>query len=138
MNLEKVFKNLILINLAVFVIIIIGVFFVPEEITAIQYQLDSDIFNSDSNAMISLILPMSILVIYPINLFLLYRFIGFGKPLFTIMFIIDVVYSLSSGPFVADAFLGTIDYLDSAMMGAILVFLYFTPIKDKFIYSLRK
>ena len=73
MNLEKVFKNLILINLAVFVIIIIGVFFEPEEITAIQYQLDSDIFNSDSNAMISLILPISILVIYPINLFLLYR-----------------------------------------------------------------
>ena len=51
------------------------------------------------------------------------------------MFIIDVVFYLTSGPFIADAFLGTIDYVDSVITGAILVFLYLTPIKDKFIKS---
>ena len=132
MDLEKIFKNLILINLAIYVILIISIFFEPEEITAIKDQLGFGIFDSDSGAIIGGIIAIAILVIYPINLFLLYRFISFGKPLYTIMFIVTVAYSLSSGPYILDAFSGAMDLLDSAMYGAILVFLYFTPIKDKF------
>ena len=90
MDLEKIFKNLILINLAIYVILIISIFFEPEEITAIKDQLGFGIFDSDSGAIIGGIIAIAILVIYPINLFLLYRFISFGKPLYTIMFIVLV------------------------------------------------
>ena len=132
MNLEKVFKNLILVNSVIYAIIIISLFFEPEEITTIQDQLGFGIFDSDSGVVIGGIISLAILVVYPINFFLLYRFISFGKALYTITFIVSVVYSLSSGPYIIDAFSGALDLLDTAMCGSILVFLYFTPIKNKF------
>ena len=72
------------------------------------------------------------LLIYLINLFLLYKFKSIGKQLYLILFIVFMVLILLSPPSAMDPLLYTLDGLGMANSGAILVFLYFTPIKKEF------
>ena len=130
MDLEKVFKNIILLDFALFVLILISIFIEPEEITNIYDSLDGGILG-DSDAF--LFIALGFLIVYPINLILLYKFVSFGKALYLILFILSIIMSLSMGPTIATAFAYTLDCLNAATGGAILVLLYFSPIKDKFI-----
>ena len=130
MDLEKIFKNLILLDFALFVLILISIFIEPEEITNIYDSLDGGILG-DSDAF--LFIALGFLIVYPINLILLYKFVSFGKALYLILFILSIIMSFSMGPTIATAFAYTIDWLNGATGGAILVLLYFSPIKDKFI-----
>lgn len=128
MTLERIFKNFILVEVSLLFFVIVVVIFEPEEITKISEGLSSGIFDND----LAIIIVIPILILYCVDLFLLYRFVYFGKTLFLILFIVFIFLLLFSGPSVSSPLGYTIDLLEGATNGAILVFLYFTPIKDKF------
>ena len=126
MNLKTIFKRLILLDLSLMILIIVTFFFESAEVADFNRYFENDF----SNAMV---IVFSIgLLIYLINLFLLYKFKSIGKQIYLILFIVLGVLSLLSPPDAMDSWLRVLDGLGMANSGAILVFLYFTPIKKEF------
>lgn len=128
MSLERIFKNLILAEFSLFVLLGFAVFYEPEELITLSENLGSGILDNDLGGIISI----AFIIIYLVDLFLLYRFVNLAKFLFLLLFIVAIFLSLFSGPDLSTPLLNVLDWLDGAINGAILVFLYFTPIKDKF------
>ena len=133
MDLEKIFKNFIIADLIVFVIFFINEFFYKsEEVSTISDQLSFGIFDSETGAFLGFGFFVIMIILYLISLFLLYRFMSFGKPLFTFVIIAILLVSIFSGPTISTALGSVIDSIEYIIEGAILTLLYFTPIKDKF------
>ena len=128
MDLEKVFRNLILADLAILVAMVIATATEPEYITALVEQVDQGIYDTGAGMMFALVF----LIVYLVNLFMLYKYISFGKTLYLILFGISIVLSLMSGTVVSSAFQETLAWLGGAVSGAILILLYYSPIKSKF------
>ena len=129
MDLEKVFKNIVLLDLAIFVLLFVSIVIEPEEIASISESLDTGIW--DENTII--VIFLGFLIVYLINLILLYKFISFGKVLYLILFILGIALSFTTGPVIFSSFTYNLDWISGASSGAILVLLYFSPIKDKFV-----
>ena len=72
MDLEKVFKNIVLLDLAIFVLLFVSILIEPEEIASISESLDTGIW--DENTII--VIFLGFLIVYLINLILLYKFIS--------------------------------------------------------------
>ena len=135
MNLEKLFKNLVLLNLIITPLIFVFLFFEPLEVTNVSDTFDLTIFGdsvTDSFIIGFAFAAILYVIAYIVALILLYRFVNFGKKLFLILFILSFVILLLSGPTITTNFVMFLEYLMAATDGAILVLLYFTPIKDKF------
>ena len=128
MDLEKVFRNLILADLAILVAMVIATFNESDYITALVEQVDQGIYDTGAGMMFALVF----LIVYLVNLFMLYKYVSFGKTLYLILFGISIVLSLMSGTVVSSAFQETLAWLGGAVSGAILVLLYYSPIKSKF------
>ena len=79
-----------------------------------------------------LIIGGILMLIYLINLLLLYKFKSIGKQIYLILFILIIVLSLLLPPSATDSWLYVLDGLGWATSGAILVLLYFSPIKKEF------
>ena len=79
-----------------------------------------------------LIIGGILMLIYLINLFLLYKFKSIGKQIYIILFIVLLVLSLLLPPNAMDSWLYVIDGLGWTTEGAILILLYFSPIKKEF------
>ena len=134
MDLEKIFKNFIIADLIVFVIFFVNEFFYQsEEVSTISDQLSFGIFDSETGALLGFGFFVIMIILYLISLFLLYRFMSFGKPLYTFVIIAIILVSIFSGPTISTGLGGAIDWIETLIEGAILTFLYFSPIKDKFI-----
>lgn len=128
MDLEKIFKQLILLDLALFVLIFLSVFFEPKEVTNLYYQLPEGFLYTNLGAIISLILSVA----YLVNLYLLYKFISFGKPLYVALLALSIPIIYLSGIDIASPTQYFLDWIGGMTSGAILVFLFFSPIKNKF------
>ena len=128
MDLEKVFRNLILADLAILVAMVIATATEPEYITALVEQVDQGIYDTGAGMMFALLF----LVVYLVNLFMLYKYVSFGKTLYLILFGISIVLSLMSGTVVSSAFQETLAWLGGVVSGGILILLYYSPIKSKF------
>ena len=128
MDLEKVFRNLILADLAILVAMVIATVTEPDHITALLEQVDQGIYDTGAGMMFALLF----LVVYLVNLFMLYKYVSFGKTLYLILFGISIVLSLMSGTVVSSAFQETLAWLGGTVSGAILILLYYSPIKTKF------
>ena len=126
MDLKKIFKRLILLDLLLILLIVASVFFESKEVTDFNTYFENDY----SNAL--LIIYGIGLLIYLINLFLLYKFKSIGKQIYLVLFIVFVILNLILPPHATDSLLYVLDGLGWANSGAILVFLYFTPIKKEF------
>ena len=126
MNLKIIFKRLILLDLLLLLLIIASLFFESKEVTDFNTYFENDY----SNALLIIYGIGSL--IYLINLFLLYKFKSIGKQIYLILFIVLLVLSLLSPPFAMDSWLYVVDGLGMANSGAILVLLYFSPIKKEF------
>ena len=127
---KKIFRKLILIELALIVLMLISIFIESEEIAYMNEQLSSGF--SDVYILIGGIFAVIVLLMYLVNLFLLYKFKNIGKPMYLALFLVMALGSLLGGPIVHEPSDYLIDGLGWAMSGAILVFLYFTPIKKEF------
>ena len=124
MNIKEVFKRTIILDVILIVLVFLSVMFDSEAITQFNntYPL--------SNAV--LFIGIAYLIAYIINLYFLYTFKKIGKQMYLVLFIIGAILVLVSGPLASNAFASFLDFFASAITGAILVFLYFTPIKKEF------
>ena len=134
MNLEKVFKNLIIILLALIVLLTISVFYQSDAISDFNENTPFGIFDrmGELGLLLGLLIEVIISVFYFISLYLLYKFKPFGKKLFVYVFIISAIVGFFTGPLASNAFVLSLGILIIALEGAIIAFLYFTPIKEKF------
>ena len=125
MNLKIIFKRLILLDLSLLILMIIAVFYESEVVVAFNESVNpsSDISN---------MLDWIALILLLVNLYLLYKFKSIGKQMYLFLFIIGSILSLLMGINAADPIFYLLDGFGWACSGAILVFLYFTPIKKEF------
>ena len=126
MNLKTIFKRLILLDLLLIILLVVSVFFESEEVADFNKYFESEFLNS------LLIIFGILMLIYLINLFLLYKFKSIGKQMYLILTILLIVLTLLSPQSAMDPWLYVIDGLGWATSGAILVLLYFSPIKKEF------
>ena len=126
MNLKTIFKRLILLDLLLIVLIIASFFLESAEVADFNRYFENDFSNA-----IFIIFGIALLI-HLINLFLLYKFKSIGKQIYLILFIVLVILNLILPPHATDSLLYVLDGLGWANSGAILVFLYFTPIKKEF------
>ena len=127
MNLKTIFKRLIQVDLSIFILAIIAVFFESEIVVSFNESVNP------SNEMDGIlgIIALFFLAIYLVNLYLLYKFKNIGKQMYLFLFIFISIFSLLMGINAYDPIFYLIDGLGWAISGAILVFLYFTPIKEE-------
>ena len=140
MNLDKIFKNTILLYVLSTVVFVVVSFtleknFLGEELYLIDSEIDLFIIPDLEETIFILILFLISLITFAINiisLYFLYNFKPIGKKLYVyslaVMFILFIFNKgdVLSGP------LQSIDYFGSLLEGIIICFLYFTPIKEKF------
>ena len=126
MNLEKVFKNSILIFGAVFIVLflksLMGITYMNQELY--DYQLN----NVSSKDFVVLIIA----IINIISLFFLYSFKRIGKIIFASTFILLILSGLLLNEIIFDGTDYFLDGLHTALGSIIFFMLYFSPIKDKF------
>ena len=124
MNIKEVFKRTIILDVILIVLVIFSLMFDSEAIT----QFNNTYPLSDAISFLFVVY----LIAYIINLYFLYTFKKIGKQMYLVLFIIGAMVVLISGSYASNAFTSFVDFLASAITGAILVFLYFTPIKKEF------
>ena len=121
---EKIFKNIILTQLALMV-------------TGVAIAIANESGNSvEEDLSFSLIETISVIIglIYLFSLFMLYKFKSVGKKLFVSTFVLSIVIILFE-PVDYSNYTPVISALENLLYvvdGVILATLYFTSIKDKF------
>ena len=128
MNLKIIFKRLILLDLSLMVLIFISAFFQSEIVVAFNEGINQSNNMNDMLGVIALVF----LILYLANLYLLYKFKNIGKQMYLFLFILGSILVLLMGIGAYDPVSYLLDGLSWANSGAILVFLYFTPIKKEF------
>jgi tryptophan-rich sensory protein len=126
-NLDLIFKRLVLIDVAIISFFIALAVFIPESDVVSDFNL-----NIPEQHNFYYILIFVWLIIFYISIYLLYNFKPLGKQLYLANFIFVILLDLFGGPVALDEWVYVIDILTSALSGAILVLLYFSPLKKKF------
>jgi hypothetical protein len=126
MDLKDTFKKLILLNLFLLITIIFFAIFTDQSEQVLNF------YEKQETSDFVLIFTLIYIFIYFSSCFLLYKFKKIGKILYLISFILLGIITLVDGPAALDSLIYLIDGLSMATSGAILTFLYFTPIKKEF------
>ena len=128
MNLENIFRYLVLANLGIFVLIIMSSYSQNSLILEYSQNLEPGFFDTQ----LGLVLVLLILLMYLIAIYCLYNFIPLGKSLF-LYTIISYIFCLYFGKIqIIGQITYILQYLGTLTDGAILTLLYFSPIKLKF------
>jgi len=126
MNLKTLFKKLVLANL------FISIIFVITSLTESESGIVISFNQSFELPEIIFYLILIWIFVYFINIYFLYNFKKIGKPIFLILFLTSIFLTLISGPIAMDPWFYAFDGLGMSINGAILLMLYYTPIKKKF------
>jgi len=124
------FKNLILIDFGVLILIVISSIYQPQEITNIYNALNDGLLSNFDD--ISRIVSLGLFLLYLITLNLLYRFISYGKQLYLFLIITGLLFNYLNGSVIYTSFGGLLDQIGGIISGAILILLYYSPIKNNF------
>ncbi|MDC3178570.1 hypothetical protein OBA41_04540 [Pelagibacteraceae bacterium] len=130
MEIEKVFKNLILADFIIIILMVISSMYQPDEISNIYKNLNDGLLSNFEN--FSRIVSISLFFLYLFTLNLLYRFISYGKTLYFFLVIAGLMLNYFSGSVIYSAFSGILDQVGGIITGAILILLFFSPIKNNF------
>ena len=128
MNLKITFKRLILLDLSILILAIISIFYESELVVAFNESANPPNDMTQTLGVIAIIF----FLLYLVNLYLLYKFKNIGKQMYLFLFILGSVLVLLMGINASDPIFYLLDGLGWTCSGAILVFLYFTPIKKEF------
>ena len=130
MEIEKIFKNLILIDFVILILIVIISFYQSNQYSEVYQYLDKGLFANYGNfkSIISIIL----FFLYLFTLNLLYRFIYYGKSLYLFIIVAGLLLNYFNGSVIYTAYGGILDQIGGIISGAILVLLYFSPVKENF------
>ena len=131
MEIEKIFKNLILADFIVIILMVISSMYQPSEISNLYENLNDGLLSNFEN--FSRIVSISLFFLYLFTLNLLYRFISYGKSLYLFLVVAGLVLNYFSGSVIFTAFGGMLDQIGGLISGAILILLYFSPIKNNFL-----
>ena len=99
-------------------------------ISNLNENLDDGLLSNFEN--FSRIVSISLFFLYLFTLNLLYRFISYGKPLYLFLVVAGIVLNYFSGSVIFTAFSGMLDQIGGLISGAILILLYFSPVKENF------
>ena len=140
MNLEKIFKNTILLYFLLTVVFLVISFtleknFLGEELYIIDSEIDLFIIPALEESIFILIWFLVGLVTFTINilsLYFLYYFKPIGKKLYIYSLIVIFIFIIFTKGDVISGPLQLMDYFGSLLEGIIICFLYFTPIREKF------
>ena len=130
MEIEKLFKNLILIDFGVLILIVISSLYQPQVITDMSDALNDGLLANFED--ISRIVSLVLFFLYLITLNLLYRFISYGKPLYLFLIVSGLLFNYLNGSVIYTSFGGLLDQVGGITSGAILILLYYSPIKNNF------
>jgi hypothetical protein len=133
MKIEKIFKYFILSGGIVILLNTSSFLFETSEVLKLWDTVDMGILFVEGYETFVDIFLGTYLIVYYLCLVLLYRFVSFGKPLFIGLCVCTGILKLCLGTLVMSSVYVFIDWLDCMIQGGTLVFLYFTPIKDKFL-----
>ena len=130
MEIEKIFKNLILIDFVILILIVISSFYQSNQYSEVYQYLDKGLLANYGNfkSIISIIL----FFLYLFTLNLLYRFIYYGKSLYLFIIVAGLLLNYFNGSVIYTAYGGILDQIGGIISGAILVLLYFSPVKENF------
>ena len=128
MNLKTIFKRLVLLDLSILILSAISIFFESD----VVINFNESVHPPNSMDGILGVIALIFLVSYLINLYLLYKFKNVGKQMYLFLFIFMLILTLLVGTNAYGPIVSVIDGLGWTISGAILVFLYFTPIKKEF------
>ncbi len=140
MNLEKIFKNTILLYFLSTVVFLVISFtleknFLGEKLYLIDSEIDLFIIPALEESIFILIWFLVALIAFTINilsLYFLYYFKPIGKKLYIYSLIVLFILFIFDKGDVISGPLQLMDYFGSLLEGIIICFLYFTPIKEKF------
>ena len=121
-----IFKRLILTYLLIALFFIIAPFFVSQSLKVSYFNNSVDRDNA------YYLLYIVWMIVSLVNLYLLYTFKKPGKQLFMIVFLASIALTLFGGPVASDPIYYTLEGLGLAIVGALLIMLYYTPISNKF------
>ena len=121
-----IFKRLILTYLLIALFFIIAPFFVSQSLKVSYFNNSVDRNNAYN------LLYITWMIVSLVSLYLLYTFKKPGKQLFTIVFLTSSALTLFGGPVASDPIYYTLEGLGLAIVGALLIMLYYTPISKKF------
>ena len=121
-----IFKRLILTYLLIALFFIIAPFFVSQSLKVSYFNNSVDRNNAYN------LLYIVWIIVSLVNLYLLYTFKKPGKQLFMIVFLASIALTLFGGPVASDPIYYTLEGLGLAIVGAILIMLYYNPISKKF------
>ena len=128
MNLEKVFKYLIIANIFLFISIIFSFKYQSTTLIELSKNLDKGFFDSS----IGLVTVIFILILYLFAIYCLYNFKKFGKNLFLYVVILYIFCILFGKIQILNPITYSLQYIATLTDGAILTLVYFSSIKDKF------
>tara|TARA_Y100000590_G_scaffold412930_1_gene508287 strand:- start:301 stop:693 length:393 start_codon:yes stop_codon:yes gene_type:complete len=128
MNLKTIFKRLVLLDLLILILIFVAAFNESELVVAFNESINPP---NDKDGILGIIAILAI-ALYFLNLYLLYKFKNIGKQMYLFLFIFMSIFSLLLGTNAYDPIFYLLDGLGWAISGAILVLLYFSPIKKEF------
>ena len=129
--LENIFKNLLIAQILLIILIgvkaVFGFTLLNEELYLISYNLPSPILDIYAGFLFIIFLVIALTALY-----LLFNFKKIGRNIFLFLIIFGTLVGLFMGPTIADPIDYLLEYLLAVADGAILVFIYFSPLKDKF------
>ena len=130
MEIEKIFKNLILIDFVILILIVISSFYQSNQYSEVYQYLDKGLLANYGN--LKSIISIILFFLYLFTLNLLYRFIYYGKSLYLFIIVAGLLLNYFNGSVIYTAYGGILDQIGGIMSGAILVLLYFSPVKENF------
>ena len=130
MAIEKIFKNLILFDFVILILIVISSMYHPNEIIQINENLQKGLLSEFP--IFSRTLSLILFFLYLLSLNLLYRFISYGKHLYLSLIIAGLLLNYLSGSVLYTSFGSVLDQIGGLISGAILILLYYSPIKENF------
>ena len=130
MEIEKIFKNLILIDFAILILIVITSSYQTSDLSEANKYLDKGILSNFEN--FSRILSLILFFLYLLTLNLLYKFISYGKYLYLILVISGLLLNFFNGSVIYTSFGSVLDQIGGIVTGSILILLFYSPIKENF------
>ena len=130
MEIEKIFKNLILVDFALLILIVISSMYQSTDIIEVNQNLENGLF-SEYEYFIRII-SLILFFLYLLTLNLLYRFISYGKKLYLFLVIAGLILNFLNGSVVYSSFGSVLDQVGGIVTGAILILLFYSPIKNNF------
>lgn len=135
MKLENIFKNLILAHIFIMILSFFFGMYPPENLENINQMLEQNnwFHSDDSSATAFLILLLIAFLVYFYSLYGLYKFKKISRNLYLYTCIFFTIAIIFMGDYAYSGFEFFLYDIGVMINGALVVFIYFTDLKKKFI-----